>query len=113
MKKLVLAIAIFVSALTFIKPVQARTETQTVKYAINLYWCGKIKKTCTAGKKALSVAWCESRFNMWARNGQYLGIFQMGTLERRIYGHAWNIWIQVKAAHKYYKDAGWRPWACA
>lgn len=63
--------------------------------------------------KALSVAWCESRFNVYARNGQYLGLFQMGSFARSHYGHSWNAWGQARAAHRYYLDAGWSPWSCA
>lgn len=64
--------------------------------------------------QALRVARCESGFNIWARNGQYLGLFQMGAAERRRYGHGWDAWSQSRAAYRYFIDSGrdWSPWAC-
>jgi hypothetical protein len=64
--------------------------------------------------QALRVAWCESRWKVWARNGQYLGLFQMGAWERAHYGHGWNAWAQSRAAFRYFAATGrsWRPWAC-
>lgn len=95
---------------------QARPRIQTIKYAINLNWCGKVKRSCAAGGEAFRVAACETgnTFNIWASNGQYKGLWQMGSSERRIYGHGWNPWDQAKAAHKYYVRSGrdWSPWSC-
>lgn len=64
--------------------------------------------------QALSVAWCESRFSIWARNGQYLGLFQMGSSERATYGHSWTALGQSQAAYRYFVASGsdWSPWAC-
>jgi hypothetical protein len=68
----------------------------------------------SVGGFAQSVAKCESHFHTWATNGQYYGIFQMGSHERSIYGgSSSNPWEQVRAAHAYYLDAGWGPWQCA
>lgn len=97
---------------------QARPHMQTVKYAINLNWCGKVKRSCAAGREALSVARCETggTFNIWAgrHKHQYWGLFQMGSSERARYGHGWNAWDQARAAHKYYVASGrdWSPWQC-
>jgi hypothetical protein len=63
--------------------------------------------------KALQVAWCESRFSIYARNGQYLGLFQFGEYARSTYGFGWTALAQARAAHAYYMDAGWAPWECA
>jgi hypothetical protein len=62
--------------------------------------------------QALQVARCESRFSIYARNGQYLGLFQMGASERARYGHAWNAWAQAISAYRYFVDSGrdWSPW---
>ena len=38
-------------------------------------------------QQAVAVAWCESRLSTTAQNGQYLGLFQMGSNERRLFGH--------------------------
>jgi len=63
---------------------------------------------------ALRVAWCESRFDVWARNGQYLALFQMGTRERARYGDGLCLWNQARAALRYFRASGsdWSPWTC-
>ena len=67
--------------------------------------------------QALRVAWCESRLNIWATNGQYMNIFQMGYNERRTYG--WHTAgspaiLAARAAYRYFVASGysWRAWAC-
>ena len=64
--------------------------------------------------EALEVAWCESRFSTTARNGQYLGLFQMGSSERHRYGHGRTVRAQAVAAHRYFVASGkdWSPWEC-
>jgi hypothetical protein len=64
--------------------------------------------------EALDVAHCESRFLTSARNGQYLGLFQMGSSERTLFGHGSTAREQAEAAHKYFVAAGrdWSPWSC-
>jgi len=64
--------------------------------------------------EALRVARCESRFSTSARNGQYLGLFQMGSSERRLYGHGPTALQQSRAAHTYFVRSGrdWSPWSC-
>lgn len=61
---------------------------------------------------ALRVAACESGYNTRARNGQYLGIFQMGANERARFGHATHALGQARAARRYFNVAGWGPWSC-
>lgn len=62
---------------------------------------------------ALAVFRCESGLSTTATNGQYLGFAQMGDYARARYGHGPDAWTQAVAAHAYYEDAGWSPWACA
>jgi hypothetical protein len=64
--------------------------------------------------EALRVSRCESGLRIDARNGQYLGLFQMGSKERRLFGHGSTAIEQVKAAHRYYVASGrsWRAWSC-
>ena len=65
--------------------------------------------------QALRVSWCESRYWVWAKNGQYHGLFQMGSSERRMFGHSYNnAWVQARAAHRYFVASGrdWSPWSC-
>src|SRR5262245_23873361 len=65
-------------------------------------------------QEALRVSWCESKWYVWAANGQYLGIFQMGSSERRKYGHGSGAWAQSRAALRYFNASGrdWSPWSC-
>lgn len=64
--------------------------------------------------EAIDVAHCESRFKTDARNGQYLGIFQMGSSERELFGHGTTASEQAEAAHRYFVRSGrdWSPWSC-
>lgn len=65
-------------------------------------------------QRALSVAYCESKYSVHAVNGQYYGLFQMGSREREIYGGSTDDpWEQARAAHAYYLRSGWAPWSCA
>ena len=63
-------------------------------------------------REAISVATCESHLNVYARNGQYLGLFQFGSFARAHYGFAWDALTQARAAYRYFLDAGWSPWTC-
>ena len=66
-------------------------------------------------KEALRVAQCESGpWGTKARNGQYEGLFQMGSWERAHYGHSRCAEKQVRAAHAYFVASGkdWSPWEC-
>jgi hypothetical protein len=65
-------------------------------------------------EQALAVAWCESRLLTTAHNGQYLGLFQMGSNERRLFGHGDTAHAQALAAHRYFVASGrdWSPWGC-
>lgn len=66
--------------------------------------------------QALAVVRCETggTYSVWASNGQYQGLFQMGFAERARYGHGNNAWAQARAAYRYFVASGrdWSPWAC-
>jgi hypothetical protein len=64
--------------------------------------------------QALRVSWCESHHSTRAQNGQYLGLFQMGSSERRLFGHGETAHRQAIAAHRYFVASGrdWSPWSC-
>jgi len=64
--------------------------------------------------QALSVSRCESGLRTDAQNGQYQGLFQMGSNERRIFGHGPTAIAQARAAHRYFVSSGrdWSPWSC-
>ena len=66
------------------------------------------------GGEAIDVAQCESHLHPWAQNGQYLGLFQMGSNERALYGHGDTPLEQARAAHRYFVASGsdWSPWSC-
>jgi hypothetical protein len=65
-------------------------------------------------QEALAVSRCESGLQTTAQNGQYLGLFQMGSSARRLYGHGPSAFEQAKAAHRYFVASGhgWGPWSC-
>jgi hypothetical protein len=65
-------------------------------------------------QQALRVAHCESRYDVNARNGQYLGLFQMGSYERATYGHGSTPLAQARAAYRYFSATRytWGPWQC-
>jgi hypothetical protein len=73
--------------------------------------CGVFGRYC---RQALQIAWCESRLSTRAQNGQYLGLFQMGSSERRLFGHGRTAHEQALAAHRYFVRSGrdWSPWSC-
>lgn len=65
-------------------------------------------------EQALRVVRCESRFDLGATNGQYRGLFQMGSSERATYGHGNTALEQARAAYAYFVASGrdWSPWEC-
>lgn len=67
-----------------------------------------------AGSAAVRVARCESGLSTSATNGQYRGLFQMGSSERATYGHGSTALAQSRAARRYFVASGsdWSPWAC-
>ena len=73
--------------------------------------CHVFRRYC---QQAVAVAWCESHLLTTAQNGQYRGLFQMGSTERRLFGHGRTAQQQAIAAHKYFVDSGrdWSPWSC-
>jgi hypothetical protein len=64
--------------------------------------------------QALAVAWCESGHQTTARNGQYLGLFQMGDYARQIAGHGDSAYEQSRSAYRFFVLSGrdWSPWSC-
>lgn len=106
MRKL-LALSSVVGLLTLGATNTAQTRTEYTKNSRVI--CAVFGKYCS---QALRVAWCESRYDVWATNGQYWGLFQMGSSERAKYGHAWNAWAESRAAYRYFKDTHytWGPW---
>lgn len=73
--------------------------------------CAVFGAHCSA---AISVAHCETggTFDVNAQNGQFLGLFQMGSYARSRYGHSGTALGQARAAYAYFLDAGWSPWQC-
>jgi hypothetical protein len=65
-------------------------------------------------EEAVAVARCESHLQTDAENGQYLGLFQMGASERRLFGHGPTARAQAIAARRYFVRSGrdWSPWSC-
>jgi hypothetical protein len=113
--KLTLTIALVLAfLLPHIASAHNRPGPHNARHAINHYWCGNANYYCDAGDAAWQVAGCETgyTYSPWAQNGQYLGLFQMGSWERNTFGHGNNVWDQARAAHRYYRVSGWGPWEC-
>jgi hypothetical protein len=63
----------------------------------------------------LRVARCESNLERTATNGQYLGLFQLGSFARSRYlqGRWTDSYANALAAARYAREAGgWGPWSC-
>jgi hypothetical protein len=70
-------------------------------------------------RAAQAVAWCESRYDPMATNGQYKGIYQLSTSWRLYFRRMWHVHDvaytpaeNVRAAHAIYRAQGWDPWQC-
>jgi hypothetical protein len=67
-------------------------------------------------EEAIAVSSCETggTFDTKATNGQYLGLFQMGSSERATFGHGESALEQARAARAYFEASGrdWSPWSC-
>jgi hypothetical protein len=107
----VAAVAVVVFGLIVIVRATAAPTPQGAKRVI----CHVFQERCP---EALRVADCETggTFSVWAGYGkhQYLGLFQMGSWERRTFGHGNDAWEQSRAAHRYFVASGrdWSPWEC-
>lgn len=86
------------------------TGVERIKQAITWGFCGHHFRPCEDGNVAQRIAWCESRYNRFAQNGQFLGLFQMGSRERSMFGHGPTAWDQAAAANRYQNTSGWSPW---
>ncbi len=90
----------------------------TVRYAPVHYGGDASSAICavfgTYCSQALAVARCESGLSVYASNGQYLGLFQMGEYARARYGHSSDAGGQARSAFAYFRDSGysWGPWQC-
>ena len=91
--------------------IRARDGRKLAKLPPRKAICSVFGSDC---EEAVAVAWCESRLNPTAENGQYRGLFQMGSYERSLFGHGNTAHDQSVAAHRYFVRSGrdWSPWAC-
>jgi hypothetical protein len=91
--------------------VRARTDRRLASLPPRAAICNVFGSYC---HDAVAIAWCESRLSTQAQNGQYLGLFQMGSSERRLFGHGRTARDQAVAAHRYFVRSGrdWSPWSC-
>lgn len=81
-----------------------------VENAIYYEWCGHHYTYCGDGNWAWKVSDCESGHRTDAVNGEHEGLFQMGSGERRRFGHGPGPWVQARSARKYYLISGTSPW---
>ena len=117
--KLIIASAVALVALVL--PGVSNANTKMTKKAIIWAFCGKHYKPCELGRQAVAVSGCETgyTYSIWSKNGQYLGLFQMGTKERERWGFGNDPWEQALNAFKMFKwtsthEPGdpWHRWSC-
>jgi hypothetical protein len=91
--------------------VHRRDDRREARLAPKAAICAVFADRC---QEAVAVAWCESHLSTTAQNGQYLGMFQMGSYERQLFGHGATAHAQAVAAHRYFVRSGrdWSPWSC-
>lgn len=111
MKFVLILSVLFVILMSSGKPAQSHDRLDADQIRAKAVICKVFGSYCG---QALTVTWCESRYRVWAKNGQYLGLFQMGRSERKTYGHGPGSWAQARAAWKYFVATGkdWSPWEC-
>jgi hypothetical protein len=71
-------------------------------------------------RAAQRVAYCESRYDRHAANGQHEGVFQLSeswrlyfrALHPRWHDVAYTAAENVRAAHGIVRGQGWAPWSC-
>jgi len=92
--------------------IRARDMRKLAKLPPRKAICSVFGSRC---EQAVAVASCESHLNTTAQNGQYLGLFQMGSHERSLFGHGTSAHAQALAAHRYFVVSGrdWSPWSCS
>jgi hypothetical protein len=95
--------------LAYVKQLQRRVRPNVLSIICQVFgpYCAQAQRValCEGGSPVPSVN---------ARNGQYEGIFQMGSFARARYGHGWDAWSQARAAYRYFVASGqdWSPWEC-
>lgn len=99
-----------------------RARVWRERYEAHQHWLRTMNNPISAirhvfgsfANQAIAVARCESNLSVWAQNGQYLGLFQMGSSERMLYGHGSTPLSQAEAAYRYFIASGsdWSPWQC-
>jgi len=110
-----LYLAIIIIAIVFITSIGTSVAESSPRRGTIEYRKTIIRKVFGKhGRDAIKIAYCESGIRPWASNGQYKGIFQMGSHERKTYGHGSGTWAQARAAKKYFVASGssWGPWEC-
>lgn len=91
-------------------------EKLTLRIEIRKYICEVFGKDC---EKALSIAYCESRYNPEAvgvnKNGTVdRGVFQLNTVHHHITSScAFDARCNIEAAYQLFKKQGWKPWVCS
>ena len=107
MRALIILASTLALSVAFATSSGAGTNTSSTQRVI----CNVFGPYC---QQALRVSYCESRWSTSAQNGQYLGLFQMGSYARAKYGHGADAWTQSEAAFRYFADSGfrWGPWSC-
>ena len=105
-------LAALVAAITVAFLVKVDAEAAAKREPVQVSICKAFGSHCY---EALRVAWCESRWHPWARNGQYAGLFQVSEHWRRtVPGWGPTAAQQARHAYRVFRLTGsdWHHWAC-
>jgi hypothetical protein len=110
-----LLLCAFATLLILLTPSVGNTQNGRTPDLIEKYWGGD-------DSEALTVAYCESRYDEQARRpgSQYVGAFQIGVRTHaariRALGYTEEDLLDAGkntvVAYDLWKDSGWDPWAC-
>jgi hypothetical protein len=97
--------------------VRIACKKHNVYHASLRIFCGKTETPCWLGVKMFAVAGCETghTYDKWATNGQYHGLWQMGSSARRSCGNTLgrDPWSQARAALCWLRETSMSAWECA
>ena len=106
------AILLTVLVCLLVAPTAGADRIEDQQMSARVVICKVFKNYCA---EALRVSWCESKHYVWAANGQYRGLFQMGSWERARTGtaRAPGRSLGRHGATSSPRGKDWSPWACS
>lgn len=111
MRRIVCAIIVAVSAIFVVGCGEAAPPKSDAELAIEMHFGPYGPEVVEQAKR---VAMCESTMNPGVTNGQYIGLFQMGSYHYwRFEGNnGYDPYVNARAAGGLWLERGWQPWEC-